>query len=71
MHFCVMMPQTSISDIAGRLIADWKVEVAYAKPNKAVKVAETASLYSLAGSVDGNQQVAELIFGVFEYLYAV
>ena len=70
MHFCVTMPQTFVPDIAGQLIADLKEGVVYAK-EKAGTVAETTALYGLAGSVEGNQQVTELIFGVFDYLYAV
>ncbi len=70
MHFCVTMPQTFVPDIAGRLIGDLQEGVVYAK-SKAGTVAETTALYGLAGSVDGNQQVTELIFGVFDYLYAV
>ena len=70
MHFCVTMPQTFVPDIAGQLISDLQEGVVYAKC-KAGTVAETTALYGLAGSVDGNQQVTELIFGVFDYLYAV
>jgi len=39
--------------------------------SKAGTVAETTTLYGQAGSVDGNQQVTELVFGLFDYLYAV
>ena len=70
MHFCVTMPQTFVPDIAGRLIADLQEGVAYAK-SKAGTVAETTALYGLAGTVDGNQQVTELVFGLFDHLYAV
>jgi glutamate/tyrosine decarboxylase-like PLP-dependent enzyme len=70
MHFCVTMPQTFVPDIAGRLIADLQEGVAYAKA-KAGTVAETTALYGLAGTVDGNQQVTELVFGLFDHLYAV
>jgi glutamate/tyrosine decarboxylase-like PLP-dependent enzyme len=70
MHFCVTMPQTFVQDIAGRLVADLKEGVVYAR-SKAGTIAETTALYGLAGSVDGNQQVTELIFGVFDYLYSV
>jgi glutamate/tyrosine decarboxylase-like PLP-dependent enzyme len=70
MHFCVTMPQTFVPDIAGRLIADLQEGVAYAKA-KAGTVAETTALYGLAGTVDGNQQITELVFGLFDHLYAV
>ncbi len=59
-----------VPDIAGRLIADLQDAVAYAK-SKAGTVAETTALYGLAGMVDGNQQVTELVFGLFDHLYAV
>jgi hypothetical protein len=52
------------------LIADLQDGVAYAK-SKAGTVAETTALYGLAGTVDGNQQVTELVFGLFDHLYAV
>ena len=68
MHFCVTMPQTFVPDIAGRLIADLQEGMAYAK---AGTVAETTALYGLAGTVDGYQQVTELVFGLFDHLYAV
>ncbi len=58
-----------VPDIAGRLIADLQEGGAYAKANGTV--AETTALCGLAGTVDGNQQVTELVFGLFDYLYAV
>ena len=70
MHFCVTMPQTFVPDIAGRLITDLQEGVAYAG-SKAGTVAETTALYGLAGTVEGNQQVTELVYGLFDYLYAV
>ncbi len=70
MHFCVTMPQTFVPDIADRLIEDLKAGVAYAE-SKAGTVAETTALYGLAGSVEGNQQVTELVCGLFDHLYAV
>ena len=70
MHFCVTMPQTFIPGIAGRLIADLQEGVAYAK-SKAGTVAETTALYGPAGTVNCNQQVTEIVFGLFNYLYAV
>jgi len=53
---------------SGRLIADLQEGVAYAK---AGTVAETTASYGLAGTVDGYQQVTELVFGLFDHLYAV
>ncbi|MCJ7772213.1 MAG: hypothetical protein MUP22_03650, partial [Desulfobacterales bacterium] len=70
MHFCVTMPQTAVPDIAGRMISDLKEGVQYAK-SKAGTVAQTTALYGLAGTIEGNEQVTELVFGFFDYLYAV
>jgi len=70
LHFCVTMPQTFVPDVASRFLADLKDGVDYARAS-AGSVAETTALYGLAGSVEGNQQVSELIFGVFDYLYSV
>jgi sphinganine-1-phosphate aldolase len=70
MHFCVTMPQTFIPNISERLIEDLLAGVKYAK-SKAGTVAQTTALYGLAGSVEGNQQVTELVFGALDYLYAV
>jgi glutamate/tyrosine decarboxylase-like PLP-dependent enzyme len=70
LHFCVTMPQTVVSDVAERFLMDLRAGVDYARA-KAGTVAETTALYGLAGTVEGNQQVAELIFGVFDYLYSV
>jgi hypothetical protein len=44
--------------------------VAYAK-SKAGTISQTTALYGLAGSLEGNQQVTELVFGLFDHLYAV
>jgi glutamate/tyrosine decarboxylase-like PLP-dependent enzyme len=70
MHFCVTMPQTFVPNVAENLIDDLKSGVAYAK-SKEGTVAETTALYGLAGSMEGNQQVTELVFGLFDYLYSV
>ena len=70
LHFCVTMPQTFVAGVAERFLADLRSGVIYAR-SKAGTVAETTALYGLAGTVEGNQQVAELIFGVFDYLYSV
>ncbi|OQY03420.1 MAG: hypothetical protein B6I22_11645 [Desulfobacteraceae bacterium 4572_123] len=70
MHFCVTMPQTFVPDVAKHLIEDLKEGVAYARAN-AGKVAETTALYGLGGSLDGNQQITELVFGYLDYLYSV
>ena len=70
MHFCVTMPQTFVPDVATLLIEDLKEGVAYARANEG-KVAETTALYGLGGSIDGNQQITDLVFGYLDYLYEV
>jgi len=70
MHFCVTMPQTAVPDIAERMASDLKEGVEYAK-SKAGTVAQTTALYGLAGTLEGNEQVTELVFGYFDYLYSV
>lgn len=70
MHFCVTMPQIHVPDIAERMSRDLKDGVEYAK-SKAGTVAETTALYGLAGTIEGNEQVTELIYGYFDYLYSV
>jgi glutamate/tyrosine decarboxylase-like PLP-dependent enzyme len=70
LHFCVTMPQTGIPDLPERFIEDLRAGVVYAK-SKAGTTAQTTALYGLAGTLEGNQQVTELIYGLFDYLYAV
>ena len=70
LHFCITMPQTFVPDVAERFLEDLKEGVEYAG-SKAGTVAETTALYGLAGTIEGNQQVTELIYGVFDYLYSV
>jgi len=70
LHFCVTMPQTMVPDVAEQFLEDLRSGVAYAR-SKAGSVSETTALYGLAGTLEGNQQVTELIYGVFDYLYSV
>jgi glutamate/tyrosine decarboxylase-like PLP-dependent enzyme len=70
LHFCVTMPQTFAENVAERFSEDLHNGVDYAK-SKAGTVAETTALYGLAGTIEGNQQVTEMVFGFFDYLYAV
>lgn len=70
LHFCVTMPQTAVPGLADRMVADLKEAVVYAR-SKAGTVAETTALYGLAGSLEGNQQVTEMIYGALDYLYAI
>ena len=70
LHFCVTMPQTFVGNIAERFLEDLHAGVEYAK-SKAGTVAETTALYGMAGTIEGNQQVTEMIFGYLDYLYSV
>jgi len=70
LHFCVTMPQTFAENVAGRFLEDLDAGVAYAR-SKAGTVAETTALYGLAGTIEGNQQLTEMVFGFFDYLYSV
>ena len=70
LHFCVTMPQTFVGNIADRFLGDLHAGVKYAK-SKAGTVAETTALYGLAGTLEGNQQVTEMVSGYLDYLYTV
>jgi len=70
LHFCVTMPQTFVQGIAEKWARDLQEGVAYAK-TKVGTAAETAAIYGLAGTSEGNQQVTELVLGVFDYLYSI
>jgi glutamate/tyrosine decarboxylase-like PLP-dependent enzyme len=70
LHFCVTMPQTAVTDIAEQLIDDLKSGVEYAK-SKAGTTAETSALYGLAGTVETNQMVSELLYGFLDHFYTV
>ncbi len=67
LHFCVTMPQTFAADVAERFLEDLYAGLDYAK-SKAGTVAETTALYGLGGTIEGNQQVTEMVFGIFDYL---
>ena len=64
------MPQTFVGNIAERFLEDLHAGVEYAK-SKAGTVAETTALYGMAGTIEGNQQVTEMIFGYLDFLYSV
>jgi len=70
MHFCVTMPQTFVPGIADRYTEDLREGVAYAK-TKAGTVADTTAVYGVAGSLEGNMAVTEMVYGVFDHLFAV
>jgi len=70
LHFCITMPQTFAADVAERFLQDLHAGLDYAKSNVGT-VAETTALYGMAGTLEGNQQITELVFGFFDYLYSV
>lgn len=70
LHFCVTMPQTFVDGVADTFLEDLTASVAYAK-SKAGTPAETSALYGIAGTLEGNRQVTELIYGALDYLYSV
>lgn len=70
LHFCVTLPQTYSDNMPDRFLKDLHASVDYAK-EKAGTVAETTALYGLAGTIEGNQQVKEMVFAYLDYLYAV
>ena len=70
MHFCVTMPQTFVPGVAERMIADLREGVDYAR-SQAGTQAETTAMYGVAGTLEGNQQVTEMMFGLFDHLYSV
>ncbi len=70
LHFCITMPQTFAENVAERFLDDLNSGLDYAK-SKTGTVAETTALYGLAGTLEGNQQVTEMVFGLFDYLYSL
>ncbi len=70
MHFCVTMPQTIIPGVAEKWVSDLKDGVEYAQSMEG-ETAETTALYGIAGSIEGNQQVTELMYGFLDHLYSV
>jgi sphinganine-1-phosphate aldolase len=70
LHFCVTMPQALVPGIAEKLIEDLRAAVEYAK-SVAGTEAKTSALYGLAGSVEGNAQVTEMLHVLFDHLYGV
>ena len=70
MHFCVTFPQTLVDGIAERFSNDLREAVAYAR-SKAGTVAESTALYGSTGSVEGNKMATDIMYGVFDHLYAV
>ena len=70
LHFCITMPQTSLPGVAEKWVQDLQEGVVYAKEKSGTQ-AETTAIYGLAGTPEGNQQVTEMVLGVFDYLYSI
>jgi glutamate/tyrosine decarboxylase-like PLP-dependent enzyme len=70
LHFCVTMPQTMVPDVAERLVRDLREGVEYAR-SAAGTTAQSSALYAFGGSVEGHAMLAEMISGMFDYLYQV
>ena len=70
LHFCVTLPQTRVSALGAEFENDLAEGVAHAK-QKAGTPAESSALYGMAGTVDGNQQVTDLLCGVFDHMYNI
>jgi glutamate/tyrosine decarboxylase-like PLP-dependent enzyme len=70
LHFCVTLPQTLISGLPRQFAKDLKAGVQYAKDNSG-KAAQSGALYGMAGTVEGNQLVNELLCGVFDHMYSI
>ena len=70
MHFCVTMPQTFVPGVAEKFTNDLREAVAYAK-TKAGTPADTAAIYGIAGNLEGNQAVTDMVYGIFDHLYSV
>lgn len=70
LHFCVTMPQTIVPDVAEKLVEDLRGGVEYAR-SAAGTAAKSSAMYALAGSVEGHAMLADMISGMFDYLYQV
>ncbi len=70
LHFCITFPQTLVPGIAARFTSDLREGVDYAK-SKAGTTAESSALYGIAGSIEGNQVVTDMMYGFFDHLFAV
>jgi glutamate/tyrosine decarboxylase-like PLP-dependent enzyme len=70
LHFCVTMPQTMVPNVAKRLVADLRAAVEYAKSAGGTP-AKSSALYALSGSAENHPMLADLLLGMFDYLYEV
>ena len=70
LHFCVTMPQTMVPGLAGRFIEDLKPAVDYAR-SKTGTPSETSALCGMAGSVQGNQMMSDLLVAFLDHFYSV
>ncbi len=70
LHFCVTLPQTRINGLTQQFCKDLKDSVQYAK-NNIEKPAQSSALYGMAGTLEGNRLVNELLCSVFDFMYSV
>ena len=70
LHFCITMPQTFTPGVAEQFLDDLRAGIEYAR-SKAGTTAETTALYGMAGTVEGNRQMTEIMCGFFDYLYSL
>jgi glutamate/tyrosine decarboxylase-like PLP-dependent enzyme len=70
LHFCVTMPQTTVPDLAERLVRDLRAGVEYAR-SAAGTMAESGAMYAFSGAPEGHAMLSEMISSMFDYLYEV
>lgn len=70
LHFCVTMPQTMVPGIADLFVSDLREGIEYAKQNAGTP-AKSKALYGIAGTVEGNQTMSQILLGFFDLLYQV
>jgi sphinganine-1-phosphate aldolase len=70
LHFCVTMPQTRVPDMPERFVEDLRAAVEYAH-SAAGTTPASAAMYAFAGLPDGHAMLAEMVAGMFDYLYQV
>lgn len=68
LHFCVTLPQTRVPGLVDAFVADLNEAVAYAK-TRTGEPAQSSALYGIAGTVEGNRMVNDLLCSVFDYMY--
>ncbi|EQD31338.1 sphingosine-1-phosphate lyase, partial [mine drainage metagenome] len=69
LHFCVTRPNTYPS-VMEEFLSTLRDAVNYAK-GPDLRQAESSALYGLAGSVEGNKVVEELLVGALDAFYGI